>query len=134
MVIDSSAIMAVMLGEPDANRIADRIAAGRQSLISAANYVEAGQVYAQRQRDDPEVSLARYRAFLENNDIDIAPVDEAQARLALTARIKYGRGFGHPARLNYSDCFAYALAKSRGLPLLYKGADFTHTDIVSALD
>jgi len=134
MVIDSSAIMAVMLGEPDATRIADRIAAGRHSLISAANYVEAGQVYAQRQRFDPEVSLARYRAFLDNNDIDVAPVDEAQARLALAARIKYGRGFGHLARLNYSDCFAYALAKSRGLPLLYKGDDFTHTDIVSALD
>ena len=133
MVIDSSAIMAVLLAEPDAARIAKRIAAERQSLISAANYVEAGQVYTQRQRLDPEISLARYRAFLDNNGVEIAPVDEAQARLALTARIKYGRGFGHPARLNYSDCFAYALAKTRGLPLLYKGADFTHTDIVSAL-
>ena len=133
MVIDSSAIMAVLLAEPDAARIAKRIAAERQSLISAANYVEAGQVYTKRQRLDPEISLARYRAFLDNNGVEIAPVDEAQARLALTARIKYGRGFGHPARLNYNDCFAYALAKTRGLPLLYKGDDFTHTDIVSAL-
>ena len=133
MVIDSSAIMAVMFGEPDADRIAERIAAGRQSLISAANYVEAGQAYAQRQRLDPQVSLARYRAFLDDNDIEITPVDAAQARLALTARIKYGRGFGHPARLNYSDCFAYALAKTRNLPLLFKGDDFTHTDIISAV-
>jgi ribonuclease VapC len=133
MIIDSSAIMAVLLVEPGADLIAKRIAAERQSLISAANYVEAGQVYAQRQRLDPEVSLARYQAFLDDNRIAIAPVDEAQARLALAARIKYGRGFGHRAGLNYSDCFAYALAKSRNLPLLYKGDDFTHTDIVSAL-
>jgi ribonuclease VapC len=134
MVIDSSAIMAVLLGEPDANRIAERIAAERQSLISAANFVEAGQVFAQRQRLDPEVSLARYQAFLDNNRVEIAPIDETQARVALAAKIRYGRGFGHPARLNYSDCFAYALSKTRGRPLLFKGDDFTHTDIISALD
>ena len=133
MVIDSSAIMAVLLGEPEADRIAERIAVAQHSLISAANYVEAGQVYAQRQRLDVQVSLTRYQTFLDNNDVEIAPVDEAQARLALAARIKYGRGFGHTARLNYSDCFAYALAKVRNLPLLNKGDDFTHTDIVSAL-
>jgi ribonuclease VapC len=133
MVIDSSAIMAVLLGELDADRVAARIAASTLSLISAANYVEAGQVFARRQRLDPEVSLARYRAFLDNNGVEIAPVDEAQARLALQVRIKYGRGFGHPAQLNYSDCFAYALAKVRDLPLLYVGDDFTHTDMVSAL-
>jgi len=63
----------------------------------------------------------------------IAPVDEAQARVALEARVRYGRGFGHPAHLNYSDCFAYALAKVRDLPLLYIGNDFAHTDIVPAL-
>ena len=67
-------------------------------------------------------------------NIAIAPINEAKARTALDARIKYGRGFGHRAGLNYSDCFAYALAKTRNLPLLFKGDDFTHTDIVSALD
>jgi ribonuclease VapC len=133
MVVDSSAIMAIMLGEADAGPIASRIAAARHSLISAANYVEVGQVFAQRQRLDPAVSLAHYHAFLDNNAIAITPVDEAQARVALEARVRYGRGFGHPAKLNYSDCFAYALAKTRNLPLLYVGDDFTHTDIVSAL-
>ncbi|HEY1427427.1 MAG TPA: type II toxin-antitoxin system VapC family toxin [Caulobacteraceae bacterium] len=133
MVVDSSAIMAILLGEPDAERIAFRLATERQPLISAANFVEAGQVYVQRQRFQPEESLARYNAFLEDNGIAITAVDEAQARVALDARIKFGRGFGHPARLNYSDCFAYALAKTRNLPLLFKGDDFTHTDIVSAL-
>ena len=133
MVVDSSAIMAILLGEQDADRLVFRLASERQSLISAANFVEAGQVYTQRQRSDPDESLARYNAFLDDNGIAITPVDEAQARVALDARIKYGRGFGHPARLNYSDCFAYALAKTRNLPLLFKGDDFTHTDIVSAL-
>jgi|SRR3984957_19729825 len=133
MVVDSSAIMAILLGEPDADRIAFRLATERQPRISAANYVEAGQVYARRQRFDPNVSLAHYNAFLDNNGIEITPVDEVQARVALDARVKYGRGFGHRAGLNYSDCFAYALAKTRNLPLLFKGDDFTHTDIVSAL-
>jgi ribonuclease VapC len=133
MVVDSSAIMAILLGEPDADRIAFRLATERAPLISAANYVESGQVYARRQRFDPDDSLARYNAFLDNNGIEITPVDEVQARVALDARIKYGRGFGHRAGLNYSDCFAYALAKTRNLPLLFKGDDFTHTDIVSAL-
>ena len=133
IVIDTSAIMAILFDEPDAERIALRIAVERQSLISAANFVEAGQVYAQRQRFAADESLARYNSFLGDNDIEIAPLDEPQARVALEARIKYGRGFGHPARLNYSDCFAYALAKTRNLPLLYKGDDFSHTDIVSAL-
>jgi ribonuclease VapC len=77
--------------------------------------------------------LRDFNSFLESYDVALAPIDEAQARVALDARIRYGRGFGHPARLNYSDCFGYALAKARGLPLLYVGDDFTHTDIVSAL-
>jgi ribonuclease VapC len=102
-------------------------------MISAANYVETGQVLAQRQPSAPPRALADFHALLRRLDIGLAPIDEAQARVALEARIKYGRGFGHRARLNYSDCFAYALAKTRNLPLLYKGDDFTHTDIVSAL-
>ena len=102
-------------------------------MLSVANYVETGQVLAQRKPDSIEAMVAAFHSFLQTNSIILAAVDEAQGRLALAARINYGRGFGHPARLNYSDCFAYALAKSRGLPLLYKGDDFTHTDIVSAL-
>ena len=110
-----------------------RIAREPTSVISAANYVETGQVLAQRNRLGAGTALAELEEFLVTGRIAIAPVDEAQARVALEARIRYGRGFGHPAGLNYSDCFAYALAKTRGLPLLYVGDDFTHTDIVSAL-
>jgi ribonuclease VapC len=91
IVVDSSAIVAIMQLEPPAAELRNRVA----------------------------------REF--------APIDEVQARVALEARIQYGRGFGHRAHLNYSDCFAYALAKVRDLPLLFVGDDFTHTDIVSAL-
>ena len=133
IVVDSSALIAILLHEPDADRFATRIAVEDSCLISAANYVETGQVFVQRLRQAKEVTLARFLALLERSDIAIAPIDETQARAALEARLVYGRGFGHRAGLNYGDCFAYALARVRNLPLLYKGDDFTHTDIASAL-
>jgi ribonuclease VapC len=133
IAVDSSALVVILLAEPDADRFGERLVQEASAVLSVANYVETGQVLAQRKPDSIDATLADFHAFLQTNLIVLASVDEAQARLALAARIKYGRGFGHPARLNYSDCFAYALAKSRGLPLLYKGDDFTHTDIVSAL-
>ena len=133
IVVDSSALIAILLEEPDADRFLIRINAEDGCLISVANYVEAGQVFVQRMRTAPDVTLGRFHVLLDQGEIAIAPIDEVQARVALDARIKYGRGFGHRARLNYSDCFAYALAKTRNLPLLFKGDEFTHTDIVSAL-
>ncbi len=101
--------------------------------MSVANYVETGQVLAQRNPTAIQRVLGDFHDFLSAASVSLASIDEAQARLALDARIRYGRGFGHAARLNYSDCFAYALAKSRNLPLLFIGNDFTHTDIISAL-
>jgi ribonuclease VapC len=133
IVIDSSALVAILLREPDADTLRERLTREAGAVLSVANYVETGQVLAQRKPDSVDAMLADFHTFLQTSLIALAPVDEAQARVALAARIKYGRGFGHPARLNYSDCFAYALAKTRGLPLLYKGDDFTHTDVVSAL-
>jgi ribonuclease VapC len=133
IVVDSSALVAILLGEPDADTLRERLTQEAGAILSVANYVETGQVLAQRKPDSIDAMLADFHTFLQTSLITLAPIDEAQARLALTARIKYGRGFGHPARLNYSDCFAYALAKTRGLPLLCKGDDFTHTDVVSAL-
>jgi ribonuclease VapC len=133
IVVDSSAVVAILHREPTADRLATRLAAERGNLISVANYVESGQVLVQRDDRRPAETLARFQAFLEDAAISLAPIDEAQARVALEARLFYGRGFGHPACLNYSDCFAYALAKVRNLPLLFVGDDFTHTDIVSAL-
>jgi ribonuclease VapC len=133
IVVDSSAIVAIFVNEPTERRLRAKLLAEAGSVISVANYVETGQVLAQRFSADRDAVLQDFERFLEANAIDLAPIDEAQARVALDARIRYGRGFGHPAKLNYSDCFAYALAKTRRLPLLYVGDDFTHTDIVSAL-
>jgi ribonuclease VapC len=133
IVVDSSALVAVYLQEPMAPRLSDQILAEDVCLLSVANYVETGQVLAQRKLGDPRRTLRDFHAFLEAMNVTLVPLDEAQARVALEARIRFGRGFGHPAKLNYSDCFAYALAKTRGLPLLFVGDDFTHTDIVSAL-
>jgi ribonuclease VapC len=133
IVVDSSAIVAITLSEATAGLLHARIAAESECLISVANYAETGQVLVQRSRAPHATTLADLHEFLAEMAISLAAIDEAQARVALEARLRYGRGFGHPARLNYSDCFAYALAKVRNLPLLFIGDDFTHTDIVSAL-
>ncbi len=133
IVIDSSAIVAILHGEVTAARLLARLRADDGALLSAANYVETGQVLVQRDARAPDETLAAFHAFLEGGRITLTPIDEAQARVALDARLKYGRGCGHPAGLNYSDCFAYALAKTRNLPLLFVGHDFTHTDIASAI-
>ncbi len=130
IVVDSSAIIAIFLREPTADSLSAAISAQPASLLSVANYVEIGQVLRQRFGPGRNI-LGEFHAFLEDMAISLVPIDEVQARIALDARLRYGRGFGHAARLNYSDGFAYALAKVRNL--LYVGADFTHTDIVSAL-
>ena len=133
IVVDSSAIVAIVQREPNAQTLEDRIMVESGCLISVANYVEAGQVLAQRQLIRAQLALEDFHQLLGTLDIELAPIDEQQARVALEARIRYDRGFGHRAHLNDSDCFAYALAKVRNLPLLFVGDDFTHTDIVSAL-
>ena len=134
LIIDSSAVVAMMLDEPSADmlsrRLADEPSGGR--LISAANYVEAGTVLAARHRD-PGQGVADLDAFLTSFGISIAPVDEASARRALQARIRFGKGFGATAGLNFGDCFAYALAKTLNAPLLFVGNDFAATDITPAL-
>ena len=132
IVVDSSALLAILLSEPESGAVLDRMEAASGLLLSVANFVEAAQVSAQRHAT-PTEGIARFQALIDRVSIVLAPIDEVQAHEALRARIEYGRGFGHPAKLNYSDCFAYALAKTRALPLLFIGDDFTHTDIVSAL-
>ena len=92
--------------------------------ISAANYLEAAIVVDAKR--DPVLS-AKLDSLLAKLKIAIAPVTEAQARLARQAYRDFGKGSGHPAKLNYGDCFAYALAAERGDRLLYKGEDFAHT-------
>lgn len=134
LIVDSSAVVAMMLSEPGADALAVRLAAEPQGqrLIAAPNYVEAVTVLAGRRRE-PLQAIAHLDAFLKQFDIAIAPVDDELARIAMEARIRHGKGFGANAGLNFGDCFSYALAKALGAPLLYIGDDFGKTDIASAL-
>lgn len=130
MIIDTSALIAILRREPEAAALAEAIEAAEQCRISAANYLEAAIVIDGRR--DP-VASRRFDDLLQEAEIAIEPVDAEQARLAREAYRDYGKASGHPARLNFGDCFSYALARSRREPLLFKGEDFTHTDIASAL-
>lgn len=129
MIVDTSAIVAIALSEPDAEEIKDALARSAESRISAPNYVELCAVL--QRRDRPEVSRMVDR-LLDDYGIQIAPFDADQARVAAQAYRDYGRGSGHRARLNLGDSYSYALASLTGEPLLYRGNDFTHTDIRSA--
>jgi ribonuclease VapC len=125
MVIDSSAIIAVLLDEANTADIARAIEASSQRLLSAANLLEASIVIESRKGEagGRELDLLIYRAAIE-----IVAVDQDQAELARIAWRRFGKG-RHPAGLNYGDCFAYALARTRQLPLLFQGDDFPRTDI-----
>ena len=126
VVLDTSALLAILLQEPDAQRYSDAIAGAPRRLISAATLVEAGIVAEGRgMREDLDALLARARA-------EVADFTAAQAATAQDGWRRFGKG-RHPAGLNLGDCFAYALAQSRGEPLLYKGNDFSLTDVKAAL-
>lgn len=134
MVVDASAIIAILFEEPQAIACMHALQANDGRLLSAVNYVEAGTVLAGRIRHgDPREAIADLDAFLSEFRISIAPVDADLAHAAMRARLAYGKGFGTRGGLNFGDCFAYALAKRHSVPLLYVGDDFAATDIQSAL-
>jgi ribonuclease VapC len=130
MIVDASALIAILRDEPDAQRYAQAIAAASYRRISAANFLETAIVIDGSR--DP-VASRRLDDLLREAHIAIAAVTEEQARIARDAYRDFGRGSGHPARLNFGDCFAYALARDMGEPLLFKGDDFAQTDIAWAL-
>jgi ribonuclease VapC len=135
IVVDTSVIIAVIMGEPFAKRLMGRLLQEPVSerRMSVACYLEAGTVIAGRRPANPLAAVAELDAFIKDGRIDLVPVDEAQTRVALSARIRYGRGMGHGGTLNFGDCFSYALARTLEAPLLYVGNDFEQTDLVSAL-
>ncbi len=133
LVVDSSAVVAILFGEPTATALLTRLAADPNRLMSVVSYVETGTVLAGRRHGDRFEAITDLDALLDEAGIELAPVDAAQARLALQARIRYGRGMGHGGVINFGDAFAYALAKSHGAPLLYVGDDFRTTDVIAAL-
>lgn len=128
MVIDTSAIMAIPLAEPDAARYARAIGAADVRLISAATVLECSIVAIARFGAD-----ATLATWMADHGFEVVAVDAAQAGLARDAFLRFGKG-RHPAGLNYGDCFSYALSKSTNEPLLFKGNDFPLTDLPAALE
>ncbi|MFZ5853298.1 MAG: type II toxin-antitoxin system VapC family toxin [Chloroflexota bacterium] len=126
MIIDTSAIVAILRGEPSADLHARMIATAGIARISAATYVELG-IVVDGARD--AVVSGALDSFLDEAGIRVESMTASQARLARMAHQRFGRGSGHPARLNMGDCFSYALARELGEPLLFEGGDFTLTDI-----
>lgn len=128
MIVDTSAIIAVLIGEPDQDALTRLLALATSRQMSAGSWVEL-EVVLSRRRD--RSLRPRLDELLRLLPIDITPVTVEQAEIGAVAYRTYGKG-NHPARLNFGDCFAYALAKSTGQPLLFKGDDFIHTDITPA--
>ena len=125
MVIDTSAILAILQNEPEQDAFIEAIESADIRLVSAASFFEASIVILTRYGMDGILDLD---LFLAKARIEISFVDSDQANIARRAFREFGRG-RHPAELNFGDCFSYALAKSLDLPLLFKGNDFSKTDI-----
>jgi ribonuclease VapC len=134
IVVDSSAVIAILFGEPQAEALLARLAMDPDRVMSVASYLETGTVLAGRRQSDRLLAIDDLDRFLDEAGIALAPVDVTQARLALRARIQFGRGMGHGGLLNFGDVFSYALARARQAPLLFVGDDFGTTDVAVALD
>jgi ribonuclease VapC len=128
VIVDTSAIMAIVLDEPESDGFLRKIAMAPVRRISVGTWIELGVVVERRHPAKAYVvdKLLRSGSFL------FEPVSIEQAEIARTAYRSFGQASGHPARLNFGDCFAYALARATGEPLLYKGSDFAQTDIAAA--
>lgn len=129
MVIDSSALIAILLGEPEQTLFIEAITADRIRLVGAPTLLETSMVILTR-RGEP--GLADFRAFQARAAIQTAGFEPEQLNLAIDAFRRFGKG-RHPAGLNFGDCLSYALAKATGEPLLFKGDDFSQTDIARAV-
>jgi len=130
VIIDTSALIAIFRAEDDASDMALAIERAQVRKISAANYLETAVVIDASR--DP-IASRRFDELVDTAELRVEPVTHDQARIARDAYRDFGKGSGHKASLNFGDCFAYALAKSTGEPLLFKGNDFGHTDITPAL-
>lgn len=130
MIVDTSVLIAILKNEPEAQAFSDAIEAAKVVRLSAASYLES-RIVVNRYKDP--ILMARLEEILENPGLQIEPVTAAQAKIAWVAYRDFGKGSGSPANLNFGDCFTYALARDKREPLLFKGDDFVHTDLRSAL-
>lgn len=128
MIVDASAIVAIVEGEPGADKLATRLHSASTRLTHAISVYEAALAVGRISGIEAEVALAGVRDFLVDTGVGEMTIDDQVANIAVAAYIRYGKG-RHPAALNMGDCFSYACAKLRGMPLLYKGEDFAKTDL-----
>jgi ribonuclease VapC len=129
LIVDSSALLAIIRDEPMAVACLQTMLDSQENRISAASYLEAA-IVADRLPESPDA--ATFDDLIEQLSIIVEPLTARQAAIAREAYGQFGKGIGHSARLNFGDCFAYALAKAMAEPLLFKGVDFTHTDVATA--
>lgn len=130
MIVDSSAVIAIVRDEPDAEDYARALVRAARPKMSTATFVETAIVVDSR--NDP-IAVRRFDQLIDVAAIELVPVTRSQAVLARAAYRDYGKGSGHPAGLNFGDCFSYALVAATGESLLFKGDDFGHTDVTPAL-
>ena len=128
MIIDTSAVLAILFGEPDAERYEDAIAAAWSRRMSVVALLEAAMVVESR---GGAAAGQELDVLLEKAAVELVPITPEHANAARRAWRRFGKG-NHPAALNFGDCFAYALAETTGEPLLFKGEDFARTDIEAA--
>ena len=126
MVVDASAIVAILAREPEGSHFRELISLLPPAVMSAGSYLEA-RIVAEARRGT--AGAGDLRLLLASLSVTVLPFDEEQAMIAAEAYARYGRG-RHPANLNFGDCFAYALSRTTGEPLLFKGDDFAQTDVV----
>jgi ribonuclease VapC len=129
VVIDSSALVAILLAEPEARRLVGAIAAADERLVAAPTVVEAAAVMLARRGAGGEIALD---ALIQRLEIEVVAMTVDAATVARRAYRRYGKGVAVPSVLNYGDCLAYGVAMSRGTALLFKGGDFAKTDVVAA--
>ena len=126
MVLDTSAVLAILFAEPEGEPMVRSLVADERRLLGAPTFVEASAVITARKGSAGEVALD---ALLERLGVELVPMSVGAARLARLAYARFGKGVGDPAVLDYGDCLAYGVAMAEREPLLCKGDDFTHTDI-----
>ncbi|MBW6422173.1 type II toxin-antitoxin system VapC family toxin [Rhizobium sp. XQZ8] len=131
MFIDTSAIVAILASEVDGPEFSRRMQEAETLVTSPLVVLEATMVLSTRRIADPLATERLILDFLADSNVAIIPIEEADGRIAVQAFRHFGKGRGHPAQLNLADCLSYACAKNRGLPLLYKGNDFAHTDFAN---
>lgn len=127
MVVDTSALLAILQDEPERRALTEAIESAASCCLSAATFVETSIVVESRYGAE---GLRDLDLLIATASMEIVPVDAEQASVARMGFSRFGKG-RHPAGLNYGDCFSYALAKTRGEPLLYKGGDFSLTDVAT---